>query len=294
MSNLPPNYTTGVGRIVAGSVFDPVTTNMEGEPLTKRDGSPRNEYFIRVAFPKNAPETADMISYLYKRSAEEWPAMFQSGSWPARFSNKLHDGDDATPDKNGKPKNERPGYAGHWLVDFKQPTTPPKVVDEHRNPIADPNDLRRGYYVRVVMSVKGNGSKLQPGVFVTHRIVQRCGFGEVIEGGIDIDAALADPIGALPPGASAPPLAPSTPPTGAPAPVPTGAPAPAPAQAPVTPLPGFMAPPAAVAPPPAAVAPPPAPAPAGPTMTAAATAPYETYKAAGWTDEQLREQGLMA
>ena len=58
-AELAPFFTTGVGRIVGGSVFDGTSTNMEGEPLKKRDGTLRTEYFIRVAFPKTDPK----ISY---------------------------------------------------------------------------------------------------------------------------------------------------------------------------------------------------------------------------------------
>lgn len=58
------------------------------------------------------------------------------------------------------------------------------------------------------------------------------------------------------------------------------------------PGPGGAAPaPGTTPPPPTPAAP--APAPGGPVMTAAATATYEQYKATGWTDEQLIQNGLM-
>ena len=143
MSKLPAYFTTGVGRIVGGSVFEGKSTDMEGNPLVQGKGTanekPRTEYFIRVAFDKTDPKTNDMLGYMFQVAAEAWPSMFAAGQWPERFSNKIHDGDDATPDKNGNPKNQREGYAGHWLVDFKQPTTLPQVVDEARNPITDPD-----------------------------------------------------------------------------------------------------------------------------------------------------------
>ena len=43
------NFTTPVGRIVAGNLYTPNTKNAEGKPLVDKAGNPRNEFFFAVA-----------------------------------------------------------------------------------------------------------------------------------------------------------------------------------------------------------------------------------------------------
>jgi hypothetical protein len=175
-----------------------------------------------------------------------------------------------------------------------------------------------GYFVEVAFSVEGNGSQSQPGVYINHSMVCFRAYGPEISFGPDVASA---GFGAapLPAGASMTPLAGAIPmpqapaaaptmplppglpqvPGVAPAPLPQGgfapmpsAPAPgAPAPIPVTPNPGFVqVPPPAPAP----MAPPPAPVAPVRQMTAAANGvTYEAYVAAGWSDAQLVQNGLM-
>ena len=153
--------------------------------------------------------------------------------------------------------------------------------------------------------------------------VASAGFGQ---SALPVGASMTPPAGAIPmpqapaaaPAAYAPPALPGAPVGYAPPPVPAGvpqipgvapaplapagsvpmpyAPAPgAPAPIPVTPNPGFVqVPPPAAAPAPAPMAPPPAPAAPVRQMTAAAQGvTYEDYVAAGWSDAQLVQNGLM-
>lgn len=189
-----------------------------------------------------------------------------------------------------------------------------------------------GYFVEVAFSVDGNGSQSQPGVYLNHSMVCFRAYGQEIVFGPDV-ASAGFGQSALPAGASATPLpgtapmpqAPAAAPTlpGAPAgyaapPVPGaipaapgGVPAPlphagsvptpsapvpgAPAPIPVMPNTGFVQMPPPVPQAPAApMAPPPAPAAPVRQMTAAANGvTYEAYVAAGWSDAQLVQNGLM-
>jgi hypothetical protein len=101
-----------------------------------------------------------------------------------------------------------------------------------------------------------------------------------VGGGIDASAVFGGAPAFGPPGAAAPPVYQPAPPV--------YQPAPAPVAANVQPHPGFLTP--GAAPPPA---PPMPPAPARQMTAAANGVTYEAYIAAGWTEQQLRENGLM-
>ena len=189
-----------------------------------------------------------------------------------------------------------------------------------------------GFFVEVAFSVDGNGSQSQPGVYLNHSMVCFRAYGQEIQFGPDVasagfgqsalpaGASMTPPAGAIPmpqapaaapavpgaPGAYMPPPAPGAIPMApgvAPAPLPhagsvpmPSAPVPgAPAPIPVMPNAGFvqMPPPVPQAPV-APMAPPPAPAAPVHQMTAAAQGvTYEAYVAAGWSDAQLVQNGMM-
>lgn len=192
--------------------------------------------------------------------------------------------------------------------------------------------FKTGYFGEISFSVEGNNSQSSPGVYLNHSMVCFRAYGPEISFGPDVasagfgqsplpvGASMTPPAGAIPmpqapaaaPAAYAPPALPGAPVGYAPPPVPAGvpqipgvapaplapagsvpmpyAPAPgAPAPIPVTPNPGFVQ-----VPPPAPMAPPPAPAAPVRQMTAAAQGvTYEAYIAAGWSDAQLVQNGLM-
>lgn len=297
-------FTSPVGRYVQGSPFKGVArTDDNGNPLLDKDGNPRLEYVLSVAFAKNDPHWPAFEAILKAEAAAAFPQFFPQGpTGPCtlpNFSFKIVDGDGV--DNNGRPNPTKEGFAGHWVVRFKTGYAPqvyPAGKYQPHDRITDPNLLKCGYYVRVTGTVAGNGGgnakrggAQRYGIYVNMVGVEMVGFGEEIQQGPDVGAAFkaAGPA-ALPPGARPTPAAHGAVDAAA-------APAPAPAAAPstTTASPGSAAPysghmtPAAPAPAPAA----PAPAP-GPTMTPKANGiPYESYLASGWTDDMLRAQGYM-
>ena len=190
-----------------------------------------------------------------------------------------------------------------------------------------------GYFVEVAFSVDGNGSQSQPGVYINHSMVCFRAYGPEISFGPDVasagfgqsalpaGASMTPPAGAIPmPQAAAAPALPGAPAGYMPPPVPGAmpgipqapgvAPAPlapagsvpmpsapvpgAPAPIPVIPNPQFVQVPPPVAAPAALMAPPPAPVAPVRQMTAAANGvTYEAYVAAGWSDAQLVQNGMM-
>src|SRR3546814_11411884 len=73
--------------------------------------------------------------------------------------------------------------------------------------IIDPTQCKRGDFGRTHLSLVGNNDRQKPGIYVNGLMFQRCGFGEPIVTGPSAAEVFATPAGALPPGASATPVA---------------------------------------------------------------------------------------
>ena len=327
------NITSPVGRIVMGSLYDPSTTDAEGKPLVVKTGpnagQPRVNYFFALAIPKGAePHWAHTPwgQQIWNVGNQAFPNAAQS---PA-FAWKIEDGDSQIPNKKGRQPCENEGWRGHWILKFSGGFAPKVYQQEGAGyvQVMQKDFCKPGYFVEVAFSVDGNGSQSQPGVYINHSMVCFRAYGPEISFGPDVasagfgaaplpaGASMTPPAGAIPM-PQAPAAAPALPgaPVGyAPPPVPAGvpqipgiapaplapagsvpmpyAPAPgAPAPIPVTPNPGFVqVPPPAPAP----MAPPPAPVAPVRQMTANAQGvTYEAYVAAGWSDAQLVQNGLM-
>ena len=320
------NITSPVGRIVMGSLYDPSTTDAEGKPLVVKTGpnagQPRVNYFFALAIPKGAePHWAHTPwgQQIWTVGNQAHPNAAQS---PA-FAWKIEDGDSQIPNKKGRKPCDNEGWRGHWILKFSGGFAPKVYQQEGAGYVqAMQKDFcKPGYFVEVAFSVEGNGSSSQPGVYLNHSMVCFRAYGPEISFGPDVASAgfgaaplpagatMTPPAGAIPmpqaPAAAstayAPPPLPGVPqiPGAVAAPLPQGgfapmpsAPVPgAPAPIPVTPNPGFVQVPPPV---PAPMAPPLAPASPVRQMTAAAQGvTYEAYVAAGWSDAQLVQNGLM-
>ncbi len=294
-------------------------------------GQPRVNYFFALAIPKGTePHWAHTAwgQQIWTVGNQAHPNAAQS---PA-FAWKIEDGDSQIPNKKGRKPCDNEGWRGHWILKFSGGFAP-KVYQQEGDgyvQVMQKDFCKPGYFVEVAFSVDGNGSQSQPGVYINHSMVCFRAYGPEITFGPDVasagfgqsalpaGASMTPPAGAIPmpqapaaapslPGAPAgympPPVpgaAPGIPqaPGIAPAPLaPAGsvpmpsAPVPgAPAPIPVMPNTGFVQ----VPPPAAPMAPPPAPAAPVRQMTAAANGvTYEAYVAAGWSDAQLVQNGLM-
>ena len=324
------NITSPVGRIVMGSLYDPSTTDAEGKPLVVKTGpnagQPRVNYFFALAIPKGAePHWAHTPwgQQIWNVGNQAFPNAAQS---PA-FAWKIEDGDSQIPNKKGRKPVENEGWRGHWVLKFSGGFAPKVYQQEGAGyvQVMQKDFCKPGYFVEVAFSVDGNGSQSQPGVYINHSMACFRAYGPEISFGPDVasagfgqsalpaGASMTPPAGAIPmpqapagvpqmPGVPGAPLVPANaayaPPAGVPqvpgAPVgsyATTAYPSSPAPIPVTPNPGFVqVPPPAPAP----MAPPPAPAAPVRQMTAAAQGvTYEAYVAAGWSDAQLVQNGLM-
>ena len=271
MSKTRETFSTPVGRLVQGDAFVPQTKDQTGALRVYKSGDkvgqPNPQYFVAVAFPKVDPldpsmqnrEFAAFYALLERVARAEWPALWPNPTGPCVnpiFTLKVKDGDGL--DRNGKPNNVKEGFAGHWVVSFASAYAP-KVVRETSpgtnvwETLTDPSSVKRGYYVRIAGSATGNDSPNTPGIYCNLDMIALIAFGQEIVSGPDAATAFGGTAATLPAGASALPMGGGTMP-------PAGAGA-----APTT----F-------------------------TMTPkAAGQTREQYHAAGWTDAQLIEHGMM-
>lgn len=300
MSTKATEILTPVGRLVQGDCFEPQTTDAEGNPLVIKNGpnagQKRVDYFMAIAIPKTDPGWAEIWGKIHEEARQSFPSLFdaQGNCISPKFAFKVLDGDSQVPNSKGSKPCDREGFPGHWVLNFSGGFAPKCYTKGGAAQIVNPAELKRGYYVRIYGTVKGNGSQQQPGIFLNHSMVELVGYGEEIVTGPSGEAVFGGaPAGNLPAGASSTPLAPATPMAhpGAAAPAAgPGAPAPAatPAPANVKPAPDFLNGPAGGAP--GGPAAPAAPAPAAEVKYTHPDGNAYTEAqlvAAGWSAEQV-------
>lgn len=327
-------FTTPVGRLVSGDVFNGNEKDRKGQPYIIKTGpnagKPTKKWFFAVAFPKmlaNGMPNEEFNNFyraVIDTARAGYPAHFNGpidpftgkpGCTHPRMALKIADGDGT--DEDGKPNNQKEGWAGHWVVKFNGQYAPRcfrlgQFAPEQQ--LQDPNSLKRGWYVSVSGTCEANIGSDVPGVYMNGNLVCLVdSSAPVIVSGPNAAEAFANiPMGSLPAGvtvggvasgaaAAAPQTYAPTAPNGvaqyaAAAPAPAAATAPA-QTAPVQPNHGFVAnaghAPAAPTAPQAPEAPA---APAGPQLTPAgvqAGGTYAAFQANGWTDQQLREHGFL-
>lgn len=282
-------FTSPVARIVQGDAFEPQLKNQQGAPRVVQSGpnagQPAPQWFLALAHPKGTPETNAHLMEILGAAATSWPSLFPNGVNLAApnfgcvmptFASKIIDGDGF--DTAGKSNATKEGFAGHWVVRYTSGYAPKCYPHGRHAPadmITDPKEIRRGYYARIAGTIDTNANPTKPGMYVNVGLVELAGKGVEIVSGPDAGAAFSTPV-TLPPGATAlPGPAPGTPPNASAAFTPPAPPTPP--ATPAAPYTGYMAPSAGLV-----------------MLPAANGATYEAMKAAGWTDEAMIAQGMMA
>lgn len=271
------NFVTPVGRLVQGSLYDKVTKDAMGNPLTyktgKNIGQPRVTYYFGLAIAKGKEQHWKDTEW----GAVVWNAASQaySNKIPANFAWKITDGDSnqiPVGSKSEVSPCQKEGYPGHWVLNLSSDFPPSIHTADGQMEITEPGKVKLGDYIQVAASVNVEQRQLNPGIFLNHHAVAFSAQGKRIATATRVDAKTVGFGGALPANAEID----DTPnPFKQPASVAPVAPAPV---AKVSPYPEVLTPP---------------PAPPARRMTAAATASYESYIASGWTDALLIQHGFM-
>ena len=144
---------TPVGRIVQGDVFKGHDKDMDGNPLTDKQGNPRQSFFIALAISKQDPAVQPLLAQMQQEANASWP---QGQAQRPDFAFKMLDGD--------APANkDKEGFAGHYILRFNSSFAPKCYSKGGQEVITDPNAIKRGYYVRVFGQYKSNQSNVSPG-----------------------------------------------------------------------------------------------------------------------------------
>lgn len=256
------------GRAVQG---DPYQMNQRKDDKTgalrfKADGSPMMSAYIAIAVPKNDPTLPALLASLDQEKQTGWPR----GEWQhPQFATKIEDGDSRVPNKKGKINADREGFPGCTIFKFSNGYAPKVIywdaalgwvesIKGQKGP-----QVKIGDYVTVIFDIESNGSAQSPGMYMNHKTIAFEAEGAAIAQDVDYTGML---------GTRGPDGAVASPPQGGAAHVGT-------------------APPPVAGPPPSQIAAPIS----GPVMLPAAKGvTYESYKASGWSDQQLIENGMMA
>lgn len=288
------DFISPVARLVQGSLsLENKIDQQTNKPKLDEHGNPIKECFIAIAIRKDDPGLPGFMAQLAAQARADFPQLFDANGncTHPQFSWKVQDGDGH--DQSGQSVANKPGFAGHMVIKMATRYMPKCFHANKYDPsqqIQNPSEvIKRGYYVRVAGTFRGNGvapgTTAKPGMYISPNLVELVAYGEEIQTGPDASKVFGGAAApTLPPGASATPMAGST---LAPPPMPGAAPAPMG----TPPLPG-----ATLAPPPmpGAMAMPPLPAaPQYIMQPSAQGATREALLAAGWTDEMLIQQGHM-
>ena len=159
--------------------------------------------------------------------------LFRSGeAQKPDFSWKIADGD-ATPEKSG--------FAGCWVLKFSSSFAPKVYERGGTTLITNPDQIKRGHFVRIAGNYKTNGSTTRPGMYLNLSMAEFIGYGEEIHTGPTGDVFTQAEVVHTPQGMSAAPSAPPASALGVVAPVQQLTP-PASAVAPVAVAPVAVAP----------------------------------------------------
>ncbi len=269
---------TPVGRLVQGSLYRVSTTDAQGNLKVYKTGTnkgqPRSDYFFAIAIAKNGAhwETTEWGMKIKLAGTTAWP----DGQYNVpTFKWKITDGDSAIPNQKGIAPCSKEGYPGHWVLNFSSTFQPTILNRDGTGIITEKDFINPGDYIQIAGTVSGNNATLNPGVYLNPSHVAFSAYGPRITSAFEVDPkTLGFGQSPLPQGASLTPVAAMT-----------QVPGPAVATVVPPPYPQILQP---------QVAPPPAAASRKQLLPHVTDGTYESYIAAGWTDQTLIQHGKMA
>lgn len=178
------DITTPQGRLVSGNPFKPRTKDGQGNPLTYKSGvkagQPKNEFSLGIAIPKAQGEA--FRQQLHQIATASLPTLFAGGAQPPKFSWKMVDGDQQTPNDNGTIPAQKEGYPGHYVFFFTSDTAPQCYrYGDWDNELMG-SGIKCGDYIMIAGSVKAHNDNNRPGLYLNLDKVALVQEGEAIAG----------------------------------------------------------------------------------------------------------------
>lgn len=194
------------GRLVQvyGDLFAGAVAKIYGtqSPKLNKQGQPYKEYGFSLAVPKSA--CADVWAAMHEVAY----TLFPNRQIPPNFHMKFKDGDTGTDDQ-GRPLNTREGYAGCIVLTCKTSAAPIKFFrNENGTNIMINEGIKCGDYVNVQLTINAHAG-VNAGLYLNPNAVQFLGYGAPIVTAPSGDQIFGTQAPAMPPGASAMPIAPT-------------------------------------------------------------------------------------
>jgi hypothetical protein len=183
-----------IGKLVQGSVFElsDKIDDKTKQPVRDEHGNIVKTAYFAIAIDKTNPEWPAFWTTLVQVASGGYPQFFVNGNMPGLkdFAYKVTDGDGF--DKNGKPNNQKPGFAGCWVVKFSS-TFLPRCYEKGKyapiQQLQDPRSIKPGYFVRVSAIARPNIGAQSAGLYLNADMVELNFVGEEIVFGRDAGAA---------------------------------------------------------------------------------------------------------
>lgn len=195
-----------VGRIVQGDLWEPQQEGYDRQPPKTKSGKPKITYYVGLAISHNNAELPGFI----QRIKQDAAAVCLPGRTQREpFAWKYFNGDE-------EKWKDHIGFPGHTIFRLTNGFPPKVYITENGkvSQIAEPERVKRGYFIKAAISIASNGETHNAGIFLNLEGAQFIAYGEpIIKGAIlDADKTFGGASNSsLPPGASLTPVDSSTP-----------------------------------------------------------------------------------
>lgn len=209
----PLKLLSPIGRLVQGSLYDPITTDLDNKPIKyktgKKTGQDAARYYFAVAIKKGKEKSWKMTEWGKKIADLAEREAAPGATERSDFAWKIEDGDDDEPNQNHRRNCDLEGYPGNWVIKFST-FIAPQIVNAKAEQLTQEGFIKTGYFVQVYFSVVYNNpahkTTVKNGLFLNPEIVSFQAYGEEITQFHRPDPKAVGFGGQLPAGASLTPI----------------------------------------------------------------------------------------
>lgn len=149
-------------------------------------------YSIRLLMPKTDTDSYNALINCYQQTVQQGIQTKWGGKQPAKLGFSIYDGDQLNP-HNNEPFG--PECAGHWVINTRNTTSKPTVVDTNHNAILDEGMVYPGCWVRASLSMYPYSASGNNGIGIGVEAVQFLQDGEPFANGpVDTQQVFAAPV----------------------------------------------------------------------------------------------------